>query len=423
VVRAIACAVALAACYQPHEAPGVPCSDSLACPNGQLCDTRQQPPICVTVLVDAGPDTSDAPDAPDAATSNTCTTGADCASGACDELAGQCLAEAATLYVATTGADTGTCSRPAPCATVTYALTLIDPARHAIAVAGGTYNGNITVANPGTLSGPIVITGDPADRARFTGLTNLNVSGDVELEDIVVDGATGAAVFVVTSSNLVVSHADLVNSMGDGIRSTNSNPSTIRVLDSNLSHNANIGIHVGRGTLEVRRCNLSSNLAGGLLADSAVQITLTSSVLALDGSATSGRGGITMQNQATFVDFGFNTVAFNQVSSTATNAPALQCSNAAEIHDSIIFSNAGGTSPTQITGCTARYSLFDSTPLPGVGNLTGSAAFVDPAGNFHITAASSAHSTADQTATEPLDIDGQPRPQGQYDIGADEIPN
>lgn len=41
-----AAALALAACYAPAIDDGLPCSETLACPSGQRCDTSSDPPIC-----------------------------------------------------------------------------------------------------------------------------------------------------------------------------------------------------------------------------------------------------------------------------------------------------------------------------------------------------------------------------------------
>ena len=41
-------------CYHPAPASDVPCAANFECPTGQLCDVGQNPPVCVTKLVDAG---------------------------------------------------------------------------------------------------------------------------------------------------------------------------------------------------------------------------------------------------------------------------------------------------------------------------------------------------------------------------------
>jgi hypothetical protein len=74
--------------------------------------------------------------------------------------------------------------------------------------------------------------------------------------------------------------------------------------------------------------------------------------------------------------------------------------------------------------CTATYSLFSGTPPIGTGNISGAPGFVSTTTfDYHITAASAAHSSADATANLHYDVDGEFRPQGgAYDMGADEIP-
>jgi hypothetical protein len=52
---AIVLLAALAACYGPSPASGVPCADNGQCPAAQLCDHSHNPPICVTTLPSDGP--------------------------------------------------------------------------------------------------------------------------------------------------------------------------------------------------------------------------------------------------------------------------------------------------------------------------------------------------------------------------------
>jgi hypothetical protein len=53
-VRLCVSLLVAAGCYSPNAATGVPCSSDGTCPGGQLCDTGQAPPVCVTSLGDAG---------------------------------------------------------------------------------------------------------------------------------------------------------------------------------------------------------------------------------------------------------------------------------------------------------------------------------------------------------------------------------
>lgn len=53
----------LSGCFHPNAAFDVPCSSAGTCPDDQVCDTNQSPPLCVGALGDAGgPVTSDAPE-------------------------------------------------------------------------------------------------------------------------------------------------------------------------------------------------------------------------------------------------------------------------------------------------------------------------------------------------------------------------
>jgi len=61
--------------------------------------------------------------------------------------------------------------------------------------------------------------------------------------------------------------------------------------------------------------------------------------------------------------------------------------------------------------------------MPGTTNATGDPRFVNPAQtNYHLLADSPAIDAGDPAATVAMDIDADPRPQGDAnDVGADEV--
>ncbi|MGE5181262.1 MAG: hypothetical protein ACM31C_04335, partial [Acidobacteriota bacterium] len=133
-------AIVLCGCYHPTAATGVPCAPNGDCPSGQMCDQTQSPPVCVAIPGGGGPDgpLADASiDAPPACTDSStcaaadpicdqathtcrgCIADAECTAGVCVEYTGECVPDANVLFVGSPGIDVGTCSRAAPCATLT----------------------------------------------------------------------------------------------------------------------------------------------------------------------------------------------------------------------------------------------------------------------------------------------------------------
>lgn len=96
------------------------------------------------------------------------------------------------------------------------------------------------------------------------------------------------------------------------------------------------------------------------------------------------------------------------------------CNGAVTVTNSILTGN-------DVTGaCAVTYSLTDT--LTGTGNKIGAPMFVDvgidplAAGFYRIAAGSPARDSANPAATLMVDIDGDPRPAGSADMGADEVP-
>src|SRR4051812_31546296 len=148
--------VLVVSCYHPSAQPGIPCSDRLTCPGDQVCDTARVPPVCVDHLGDG----VDAPisdiDAPAAAR---CTADSECGSDVCHELTGECVDEAAAIYVAPAGIDNGVCTRAQPCATIGAGVQQLSGTRTTVKIAAGAYTGGFQIrAKPGlvtaVISGP-----------------------------------------------------------------------------------------------------------------------------------------------------------------------------------------------------------------------------------------------------------------------------
>ncbi|MBA2543707.1 MAG: hypothetical protein H0V17_28955, partial [Deltaproteobacteria bacterium] len=93
---------------------------------------------------------------PDARACRGCSADSECSGGVCIEAEGGCVADDEVAFVASMGDDIGTCTRDAPCATVTFAVNQA-AGRRVIKVLGGAldiFNNSIT------LTGDLVLDGD-----------------------------------------------------------------------------------------------------------------------------------------------------------------------------------------------------------------------------------------------------------------------
>ncbi|MCP4446202.1 MAG: hypothetical protein GY811_12785 [Myxococcales bacterium] len=91
-----------------------------------------------------------------------------------------------------------------------------------------------------------------------------------------------------------------------------------------------------------------------------------------------------------------------------------------------IFMLVDASSASLIAGCNTNYSLMDADSTGNTGThtdtLSENATFVDAMnGNFHLASGSEGIDDANPAATLATDIDGDARPAGMADMGADEF--
>jgi len=437
-VRLWVLVVLVVGCYHPTPPEGAPCSATEPCPSGQTCDERLSPPRCVSQLgdLDAASDTAAdaAIDAPVTSCSSSvdcldpnnpvcnvasgvckpCTADSQCGSGFCSESQGTCIATANALFVAEapTGNDANTCTSAAsPCATISGALGKLTATRRSIRVAGGSYNESIVLAtsNPVLISGPDT-SPDVVLNYAITGFGTgthdhaIESTGtDLTIEGLVIQGAPNEAL---RASTKLTVFASLIRNNVGGI---DCRGCTLLVVDSFVRDNVSAGTEIGiaasqaSASVTIKRSKVQGHGGAGISLGTA-SYTIINSWITVNGT------GITLTTPGATHVFDFNTVASN----TASGA---ECTNAAALSNSIFANNGSALAGA----CTATFSLFTGAVPGGTGNVSGSAGFVST-DDFHITSASNARGKADSNANVTTDIDGEPRPQGDYDIGADEIP-
>jgi hypothetical protein len=332
----------------------------------------------------------------------------------CVEHVGGCVSDSNVLFVATTGANTGTCTRASPCLTLDFALGLVANNQKTIAIADGAYAAPVQIktfnSNAVTISGP---DRDPAGVVLGGGVMVDAGTKSVLIEGVTASNSGGRA--IENRSGLTLSHVTMTGA-GTGLSALNG--ATLDVWDCTITANLNIGVDLSQTTMEMLRTVVSDNDGGGISISNATT-TIESSIIAQNGGLFSPFGGVRYQNlNGKPQVFRFNTVAQNLAS---LSAPGVVCPSDLALESSIFSGDPSAAAPVGAQ-CAPTYSLFSGTAPMGTGNVTGDPAFVGP-GDFHIGASSAARDAADPAATTALDIDHEVRPQGTgRDIGADEVP-
>lgn len=439
--RDFGCVAAECATSADCTAPGAPvCVDQLcvaACREDADCAGAAGPicasdGACVGCLADAQcPASAPFCDAEDRACRG-CEADAECASGVCLEMDARCAAEAEVVFVSAQGADTGECSRSAPCKTLQYALTkVLFPTRLVIHVAGGT----LTLGSDITFTVPVYLDGTNTTLLGDGSGPYLQVmsagGGPATVANIAVAPTTGTG-FTVTAMNTLrlfnVNASLPVENLGG----------TLIARSSRLG-----GVTCTSGTATIERCQF----VGSRVESSNCQLAISSNLFDENGSdALSVSGGrvilennliiqayeladtVLVVNAAAGSAVQFNT--FVNTSVLASDGVALYCDSTVDVTSNIFA--YGSKHPHGGSMCASRYSLYDSVALPaqtgGVGNKVadGASMFANRASrDFHLSPMSPAKAAAESGLSVAEDFDGNPRPVPvgtRPDIGCFEAP-
>lgn len=380
-----------------------------------------RPPL-VDVDATAGDAAGDAaPGEIDAA--GACVIDDDCASGICQ--AGTCAGVDQVSYVAPSGVDANPCTAAAPCATIDHALA-------------------VQAATGRPLARVVVESGAYTQSVSITGITALIVGRGGAMRQPTITPRDRDAV-TISGATLTLRRVGITGGggNGDGVRCTNGTATLeelaiddvgddgvdVRDCDATLTRVAlrgagAFGVRAQRRALVIRSSVLFGNADGGLRTSPVDTLTVTGTVFARNGRPTvAGVGGSAvggaelMANGA--VVFDSNTVADNDSASDATRA--LVCSsNGSYALPNNLLTNARNFTTT----CPLTHAMSSALAMPsGTNRPIATPAYAAPAaGDYHLTPASEARgaSTA-PTAMAAPDLDGEPRPRGGLDVGADEI--
>lgn len=324
-------------------------------------------------------------------------------------------------YVATTGADAAPCTLAAPCATVNHALAVqanLGPLRR-------------VVVEPGTYAQAIAVTGAAALIVGRAGTSPTPTLMAVDRDVVTISGAT-----------LTMRHLTLTGSAlgagGDGVRCTNGAVNLaavtvqaasddgvdLRDCDATLDQvtitgSATFGVRALRGALVVRSSRLLGNLNGGLRTAPVDTLTVTGTVIARNGRAgASAVGGAELLANGAVL-FDSNTVADNESGSDATRAIICNADGTYALPNNLLTNARAFT-----TTCPLTHSMSSMLFLPnGTNRPVRTPAYVAPTmGDYHLTAASEARGAGTAPTAMPApDLDGEARPRGVLDVGADEL--
>jgi hypothetical protein len=324
-----------------------------------------------------------------------CVTHGECGSpGACLP-DGSCGTDANVAWVAQAGADTGTCTHDAPCATITHALL---QGKTFIKVAG-------MISDQPTIQSAVTILADAGAKVlptTFGPVITVHGTGTVKIYDLTV-----------TSGAMVT---------GDGIYVPTTDTPTLVLDRVTLTANTGHGLDVLGGSVTVSRCTVSNNTAGGMFINAAT-FDVSNTFITRNGNSTTGDGGayVAATNGASS-RFAFNTVADNLLRNTTLAGGGVTCDvplftapnnilarNYVNNSTAPINANHAGqcTYPTSIDQTTItnlNFVLADNVPY-----------------DYHLGLGSVAIDQAVTAMNIDDDVDGDPRPQGtDKDQGADE---
>ena len=328
---------------------------------------------------------------PQTYTCGACRTNADCAESAACLPNGQCAASSDVLYAdSTTGNDGNTCTKDAPCKTITHTQSKLTTS-HTIIKLSGAFNEAVVFKTQ-----TATILADPG--------TTLTSSGGI------------AIAFMMNGSNIQIYDLEILHAMKNCV---------VLAANNTLSLNR-VSIHdcgdialTSAGALTLSRSRIYSTMKGGLALTGTFQVTNNFIDHNGNDAATLGGVSIGMTGQSSFE---FNTVADNDVKAGAMNSGGVACSSSGFHAPNNILVRNKVMSDGSVANANATMGMCDYTGSLIQTDVTG-LAFTDPDTNFdyHIGSASTAKDASTVPSLISEDIDSQPRPYGPAkDLGADE---
>jgi hypothetical protein len=351
-----------------------------------------------------------------------CVADDECASSVCIEFEATCAMPDQILYVKQFGADTGTCTASAPCATLNYAAQQVTATRNVIRVLGGNGGASATV----TTSVPVIFDGSGTMLSRLvdgplfqvtsgtTTIEGFSISSTVpNMETIAVTGGT------LRMTNTSLNRALVTATNGalelDGVKVTGLGNYLLRCLTGTASisrsefhdawaYSTNCLFSFQRNVVE--GSDQLIDVQGG-------KITVENNLFVQHAELGDSTGfGTSLTGSA----IRFNT--FVNTSGVISDGVAIACDGTQQVSNNIFAYQSMHPLNGYGVGfpCPVSHSLFDAAALPeqraGEGNVVSEFALIFAnvsAKDFHLAATSPAKGVA-QPNLSNVDLDGNPRP-------------
>jgi hypothetical protein len=340
----------------------------------------------------------------------------ECDSDACSFATGSCAADTDVAYVSSTGTDSSTCEKSAPCASIAAALMT---SRHYVKI-HGTIDGAVVVDKGRTVTlladpGAMLMPGSGGDV-----LTVRDTGTSLTIYDLTITGAQKSSVGISLAGVAALSliRVTVSNNAGGGIASAGALTIDHSIITS--SGGGGPGISITGGALSLAQSLVSGNRAGGVdVTGTMAKFAIVSNKFVENGSGDLGGsliGAVSIRANFSSTNLlEFNTF-YKNLSADRIGA-AIQCDPAAfTARANIMFGNGTATNLDQTSGtCAHVYSIAMPGTVPtGTGNQAGDPLFVNPtSGDFHLQTGSPAIGAANALA--PLaglsmrDFDDRPR--------------
>ena len=224
--------------------------------------------------------------------------------------AGATRAAATVLYVSPTGADSGTCPKTSPCATVSYALT--QAAAGAVIAVSGTVNNCFTISSPVTITtwpgGPAGSPGALNGATCGTVVTNAVRSAGVMVKDVTIEGACCGGYGIYNEQFATMTLAD--STVSGNQTGVFNNAGTMTITDSTITGSSSAGLKDGPFT--VIASTIANNSGGGIYGGGGSGTKFAASIVADNtgsncSSGTFESAGYNLTNDTTGTACGFTT--------------------------------------------------------------------------------------------------------------------
>lgn len=367
--------------------------------------------------------------------SGACTSDAECDSGACLATEGRCATEDETVYVASTGMDTGDCTSEDPCATIPYALSEVSPERQVLRILGASYTADAGM----NLDRDVYVDCDATSVSRngIGTVVTIGTGATVIIEGMKIEDAmfdeTSASITVAPDASLRLFDVDVVR--GPPARGVWVNGGALRMEETILSQS---GLECLDGAINARRNQFERS--GAVLQNCEADVSQNRFSLAESQTFQANAGVVRFENNLVTRDVSGNylrldvlaegsEVRFNTFAglyAPFSGDGAVRCFGDTVLSSNIIAIRTtgnphfGSCPPPIATLYDAEANVPDANLVEGFDEIFVSA----PGGDFHLAPTSAAIGAGDASSpAEDLEGSARPLPAGTLpDIGALESP-